>query len=729
MADIVARLIDRFSPAVFNMRSAQNAFNSELQTAQTRANAYRTRLDELTKTQSSFEVKLVEAKRALKEAEAAFKDNATAANSEELLAARRNYDELSNSVNEARSNVNAARSSLRSVNEEMRRMQDGSYQSMSSSGSVLTSLASAGLFKQLGGAAAGLITSGLTSGMSSEASGMFSSVLSGAASGAAMGSIVPGIGTAIGGLVGAVSGAISGATEIAESRREAAKAYYNELFDELESAMGENLTSGINVASSRQTVKMSYKTLLGGDEAAADEALGGILDFANRTPFSYGELTELGRKVLSYKFEADELTYILSSLGGAASAIGGGSAEMSTMADVIGRLHSGVVSQEQLNRLIDIGLNPYTTLAEAYNNEHGTAYGDAEIRKLISNKGIDGGWAASTLLSYYQDNYAGSLEEFSHSFAGLSSTMDDMAEELQNAMGEGYAGIRSQGMEKQLAWYDRHGDALGEAYGIIGESKAYAENYAESLKSAAEAWVISGEKSGLFENADIIAQLNDARDGFAAAVDDFKNGTEEEKAAAGFKIQSVIEQADGIAQAYYDASDIVDEQTQATIDATSAIREATSVMQAWKPGYAIAQEKSKGISAFGQKLSTSDMENAIQNSGYNLEETTTQRNKLDPNDPNYDLLLSQAMNKLYDPGLPTTGDGFAYGLNYVPYDGFPAVLHQGERVLTAAEARKDSGANISIGKLAETVIVREEADIDKIAEAFARNLKIAADIA
>lgn len=30
-----------------------------------------------------------------------------------------------------------------------------------------------------------------------------------------------------------------------------------------------------------------------------------------------------------------------------------------------------------------------------------------------------------------------------------------------------------------------------------------------------------------------------------------------------------------------------------------------------------------------------------------------------------------------------TGNSNAYGLKYVPYDGYPAMLHQGERVLTA----------------------------------------------
>ena len=43
---------------------------------------------------------------------------------------------------------------------------------------------------------------------------------------------------------------------------------------------------------------------------------------------------------------------------------------------------------------------------------------------------------------------------------------------------------------------------------------------------------------------------------------------------------------------------------------------------------------------------------------------------------------------LVDPGGASglRGSGYAYGLDYVPYDNFPALLHQGERVQTAAEA-------------------------------------------
>lgn len=42
-------------------------------------------------------------------------------------------------------------------------------------------------------------------------------------------------------------------------------------------------------------------------------------------------------------------------------------------------------------------------------------------------------------------------------------------------------------------------------------------------------------------------------------------------------------------------------------------------------------------------------------------------------------------------GYGSGSHGFAKGLNYVPFDGFHAVLHRGEQVLTASEARRNRG--------------------------------------
>lgn len=58
----------------------------------------------------------------------------------------------------------------------------------------------------------------------------------------------------------------------------------------------------------------------------------------------------------------------------------------------------------------------------------------------------------------------------------------------------------------------------------------------------------------------------------------------------------------------------------------------------------------------------------------------------------------------------------AYGLKYVPYDNYPALLHQGERVLTAEESRRQSrsgGGGLSV-TITGPVTVRQDSDIDTI---------------
>lgn len=45
------------------------------------------------------------------------------------------------------------------------------------------------------------------------------------------------------------------------------------------------------------------------------------------------------------------------------------------------------------------------------------------------------------------------------------------------------------------------------------------------------------------------------------------------------------------------------------------------------------------------------------------------------------------------------GRGFAKGLNYVPYDNYPAMLHRGEQVLTASQARRRSEGQMDMSAL------------------------------
>lgn len=68
------------------------------------------------------------------------------------------------------------------------------------------------------------------------------------------------------------------------------------------------------------------------------------------------------------------------------------------------------------------------------------------------------------------------------------------------------------------------------------------------------------------------------------------------------------------------------------------------------------------------------------------------------------------------------------GLSRVPYNGYTASLHKDEMVLTRGEAAEyrsgKSGGGITIAKLADQIVVREEADIDKIANRLARLIEM-----
>ena len=81
-------------------------------------------------------------------------------------------------------------------------------------------------------------------------------------------------------------------------------------------------------------------------------------------------------------------------------------------------------------------------------------------------------------------------------------------------------------------------------------------------------------------------------------------------------------------------------------------------------------------------------------------------------------------NNTYQSTMPK---GKAIGLDRVPYDGYIAKLHEGESVLPRRDAdkwRSNKGNNgIQIAKIADTIVVREEADIDKITSGIVRKIQ------
>lgn len=93
-ASILVTLRDQYSPNVQRMRDANSGFGRSMEEIRQKAQAYQTRLEGLVKQQAQLQTKLVDAKKALKDAEKAYKETADEANAEALTQAREKYEAL-----------------------------------------------------------------------------------------------------------------------------------------------------------------------------------------------------------------------------------------------------------------------------------------------------------------------------------------------------------------------------------------------------------------------------------------------------------------------------------------------------------------------------------------------------------------------------------------------------------------------------------------------------------
>ena len=66
----------------------------------------------------------------------------------------------------------------------------------------------------------------------------------------------------------------------------------------------------------------------------------------------------------------------------------------------------------------------------------------------------------------------------------------------------------------------------------------------------------------------------------------------------------------------------------------------------------------------------------------------------------------------------------AFGLNRVPFDGYLAMLHQGERVQTAVEARSQRRVP-AMTITGNSFSIRGDADVDRVASALLQKIELA----
>ena len=654
---IAMRVQDNLSSAIVQMRNSMTALRNDVPELQRE-------LDMLNATRVQMRIDLSGARRELQAAQRAFESLGESATEAERQAAeanwrqaeenleniRQQYDLVSRQVRQTTRDIENASGAIRR-NEN--RIGGGGQPDnppdnppdTSGSRDLLSALGQAGMYEQLGDVASQWANVLAASAGGSDVGTLFSGALSGAGSGAAIGSMIaPGIGTAVGAALGGLTGLAGGAAQVFASEDEAFKAYYQQLYAEGQTADEASLTSGSATAAQRELDAIAFNQLLG--SGTGDTYLSDLRTLAAKTPMEYGDLTEMSQALATgFGDSPERMLELMSAIGDAGSAVGGTASDMTAMSQAMSRMQSsGKATLEYLNIFQDRGVDVIGMLSEALGKTQG------EIYDMISKGEIKGQTAVDVIQAGMEAKYGGAMETMSQTFEGLTSTLSDTMAELDAARGEGYNAERKAGIQAESEAY---GGALGEAMAninrISGENQAYLDNLSEQYSREALSAVLLGENTtpGLFSNEQA-AELKEMRDEFLQASSDYENGSQE----AGLKMESLQKEAETLATMAYESSAAYQKVQDTELDLISAIRDNTAALGevAAMNDYRIQQEQSKGKGL---------------------------------------LLLNEKGPAMALAKMFLGEKNHAAGLDWVPYDGYAAVLHQGERVLTAQEARRE----------------------------------------
>ena len=682
-ASVAMSVKDNLSQAVVGMKNSMTSFRTDVTELQRE-------LDRLNSTRVQMKMDLAGATREARNAQRAFEalgDSATEAEraaaeadwrraEENLTNIRQQYDLVGRQVRATTRDMEDATSAISRVNN---RMGGGSGSGQPQGAmSMLQSIGQAGLYSQIGDMASQWALTLGGSYLGSAGGNLLSGALGGAGSGAAIGTMIaPGVGTAIGAAVGGLVGLASGASQNFETKDEYFKDYVQSAVEGQLTAMQEGIASGSATAGQWELDRIAFSQLLGAKYG--EQYLDELRDFANKTPMEYSDLTAMSRALAPGFADGTEeglqrMMDLLEGIGDAGSSLGLSGSDMTIMARSLSRMEtSNKANLEYLNMLQERGVDVIGMMSEHYGVDQG------EIYDMIS-KGSISGQDAVAIIQQGMERYSGAMDTMSQTFSGLQSTLADAQTTMDAAYGEGYNETRKQGLEDEISFLSgESGAMMEEANRAMGAWKADLENQQEEAVRKA---------------------IQSAMD-----TDDYKKAAAAEDAA---EMGKIIMKARIDGMNAYNKSAEAQEALQMELDLAEAVRNDTATDQAyWDAGYRKGEQFSTGLAA---AIAANKVRDIVANG----------------------IAEMYAASSPYLSGAPSAigaspygaARSHAYGLNRVPYDGYRAILHEGERVLTAGEARASDtmSRNITVNVSGQWS-VRDDSDIDLIAARIADSLE------
>lgn len=695
---VVFKASDRLSDSLHQMRKGVRGLESDVE-------HYKKVQQQVFQEKAQVKLDITQAKQSMKELEKAVRSGSDGAK-EAFLAQQTKLESLNNEYkrltklqsealkseslnNEYKEKIKQRREALESLNNEYkeqvklqkevlrgekefqttmsRNSNANAGAGLSGAAGMMKSLAKAGLGSMLGGAVGDLMGGMATSAFGSTVGGAIGSIGGNALSGAAIGSIAGPIGTAVGAAVGGLTGAIKSLSDHQNQMdglyRQEVQSLYNDSITDMEN----RISNGSSIAAEREMYQRGFETTLG--KEAGNKLYADIKEFGDKTAYDTTTMLGKGKEMLAYGIEGKNVMELMGIIGDIA---GGNTNNFSGLSYAISQsLAAGKLNAQDKNQMVNYGLNPLEFVAK----DQGISV--AEATKLMS----DGKITADMLMDAMRlavsegERFFNGTNALSDTYEAMSGQLESAWNNLEAAAGEKYNAVRKDGMTKEIETLTgENADKMKKAYEMVGAYEAEMENR---------------HQQNIINSMENAAKLI------------------EEQGLTGIEAEKVMWEAKTQAEIDYKNSEEYQKKLQAEKSLVANIQSSlTESGEYVKFGQAMADQFSKGWQSGRLSNVTSDVRAQISKEG-----------------------VSGYINSIFanaykgTPGGVSSSRKHAAGLKRVPYDGYVAELHEGERVLTRVEADKRSGGSVTIAKLADQIVVREEADIDKIARALVRNMQ------
>lgn len=175
----------------------------------------------------------------------------------------------------------------------------------------------------------------------------------------------------------------------------------------------------VDYSSKLETTRIAFTTMLGSAQAAEDH-LKELQQFALKTPFQFAELIDASQRMQALGFNASQVIPILTDVGNAVAAAGGGSERLDRVVLAISQIQSkGKVATQELNQLAESGIGGFKILEQQLGKSR------AELIKMVEAGEISSKVFLDAFQKFSQQNFGGLMEAQSRTFTGAMSNIKD----------------------------------------------------------------------------------------------------------------------------------------------------------------------------------------------------------------------------------------------------------------------------------------------------------------